>query len=165
MCQCAVRCVDFTQRNRKIFLLLCPCVGAVAVGIGYECGGSLSCADEVPVALALAYKLLVALVDDVVDSGSLVVGESGTVVYLVEVFLGICHVAASAHDELGCIEQGLCEAVDAQVVVEVEVTVGFLILVVFFIGDILLEPESGVLPALGVAVLVTARSPCSRVER
>ena len=152
-------CVDFGLRYGQVLLLLAPSVRAVLVGP--ERRGSLARAHEVPIALALAYELEVALLYDVVDRGCDAVGKAGAAVHLVEVALGGSLVAARADQQLGCVEQCLGITVYAKVVVEVKVAVGSLVLVVLRLCDVLAEEVTSVLVTVLVSTVCIGVEACN----
>lgn len=122
--------VNLAQWYWQILLALAPCVCAVAVSVRSKCRGCLAGAYKIPITLAFAHKLKMTLVDDVVDGGCTVVGQSCTVMNTIEIFLCLGLVTVGTYEQFGGIEQCLSKAIDAQVVVEVEVTVSLLVLVV-----------------------------------
>ena len=101
----------------------CPTVGTVAILVWYEYGSSLVSTDEVEITLTLT-------TDDIVEVTLCVACQTGTGTYLIEVLQCLCGTATCSEQQLGSIQQGLCIAVDAFVIVVVQVLGSRTVLVV-----------------------------------
>ena len=105
-----------------------PGVSTIAVGVGNQLQGSLfgGTADtlgtnQVEVTLALTAELQVTLIQYVVDSNAAQVSKTCTCTNLVNITSGLGCAATCLQQQLGCIQQGLGIAVDALVVIVVQV--------------------------------------------
>ena len=134
--QCRVS-IEFALSQRDVLLARSPTVRAIAVGIGYEDSRSLLCGtadalgtNEVEVTLALAAELQVTLSVDVVDRDIVQGSQAGTLTNLIHIAGSLRGTATSLQQQFGCVEQGLGVAVDALVVVLVQVLRSRTILVV-----------------------------------
>lgn len=108
----------------------CPTVSTVAILVWYEYGSSLVSTDEVEITLTLTTELQVTLVQDIVKCSGIIACQTGTGTYLVEVFQRLCGTATCSEQQLGSIQQGLSIAVDAFVIVVVQVLGSRTVLVV-----------------------------------
>ena len=105
-----------------------PTVGAVAVSIRNENGRSLLCGSadalstyQVEVTLTFATELQMTLVQDIIDGHIAQCSQAGTLTNLVYITSSLGSTATCLEQQLGSIQQGLRIAVDALVVVIVQV--------------------------------------------
>lgn len=108
----------------------CPTVSTVAILVWYEYGSSLVSTDEVEITLTLTTELQVTLVDDIVEVTLCVACQTGTGTYLIEVLQCLCGTATCSKQQLGSVQQCLSIAVDAFVIVVVQVLGSRTVLVV-----------------------------------
>ena len=108
--QCGIG-VELALCNGDVLLRLSPSVGAIAILIGHEHGGSLACAHEVPIALAFAHELEVALIDDVVLRNALHSLQTGTLAHLADILSSRGGAATRLQQQLGGIQQLIARVV------------------------------------------------------